>query len=193
MAIKIEGPWKKGYALDLHTLSSEYLGDNEFGHPRFDTKRTEIGELVYKLKYNNDKSAIKIIIQKIKECISGIDKFDIIIPVPPSNIYRNRQPVFDIGEALSKEFNISFVKNAIRKSKTTEEMKNVIEKEKRMKILQDAIELTKKIELKKKKVLLIDDLYRSGATLSVVTNILYELGKVREVCVLTLTKTRSNR
>lgn len=193
MAINLKGPWKKGFALDLHTLSSDYLGEDEFGHARFDTKRTEIGELVYKLKYNNDKSVIKIIIQKIKECISGIDNFDFIIPIPPSSIHRSNQPVFQIGEALSEEFSITFAKNAIRKKKTTEELKNIFEKQKRMDILQDAFELSEKFELKKKKVLLIDDLYRSGATLSVVTNILYELGKVRKVCVLTLTKTRSNR
>jgi len=39
MAIKIKGNWKKGFALDLHTISSEYLGKNEFGHDHYDTKR----------------------------------------------------------------------------------------------------------------------------------------------------------
>ena len=27
--IKIYGEWKEGYAMDLHTISSEYLGENE--------------------------------------------------------------------------------------------------------------------------------------------------------------------
>jgi hypothetical protein len=46
---RINGAWREGFALDLHTLSSEYVGDDEFGHPRFDTIRTEIGELLYQL------------------------------------------------------------------------------------------------------------------------------------------------
>jgi len=35
--IKIEGSWEKGYAFDIHTISSVFTGDNEFGHPTFDT------------------------------------------------------------------------------------------------------------------------------------------------------------
>jgi competence protein ComFC len=45
---KLKGPWEDGYALDIHTISSEFIGHNEFGHPQFDTKRTEIGELLYR-------------------------------------------------------------------------------------------------------------------------------------------------
>ena len=34
--IRVKGPWKKGYAFDIHTIESIYTGDNEFGHPTFD-------------------------------------------------------------------------------------------------------------------------------------------------------------
>ena len=44
-----------------------------------------------------------------------------------------------------------------------------------------------------KKVLLFDDLYRSGSTLNEITNTLYEEGGVSDVYVLTITKTRSNK
>ena len=33
--IKIDGNWKAGYAIDLHTISSVYLGDNLDGQPQF--------------------------------------------------------------------------------------------------------------------------------------------------------------
>ena len=46
---------------------------------------------------------------------------------------------------------------------------------------------------KGKKVLLVDDLYRSGSTLKEITRVLYEQGKVSNVYVVTLTKTRVNR
>lgn len=49
---KLAGRWRAGYALDHHTTSSVYLGDDELGHPAFDTKRSEIGELLYQLKYS---------------------------------------------------------------------------------------------------------------------------------------------
>lgn len=34
---KIYGKWRTGWALDLHTLSSEFLGYDPFGNPVFDT------------------------------------------------------------------------------------------------------------------------------------------------------------
>jgi hypothetical protein len=45
----IIGKWREGFALDLQTLSSIFIGHDEFGHPRFETTRPEIGELLYKL------------------------------------------------------------------------------------------------------------------------------------------------
>ena len=59
---KITGNWVSGYALDLHTLSSVHLGVNEAGLDVFDTTRSEMGELLYRLKYNGDKTAAKEIV-----------------------------------------------------------------------------------------------------------------------------------
>ena len=55
MGYKIENNWKSGIAYDIHTISSTYLGQDEFGHDRYDTKRSEMGELVYQLKYKTDR------------------------------------------------------------------------------------------------------------------------------------------
>jgi hypothetical protein len=42
----IKGNWTAGWAMDLHTVSCSKNSDGSF-----DTVRSEIGELVYKLKY----------------------------------------------------------------------------------------------------------------------------------------------
>lgn len=55
---KLVGRWRAGYALDHHTTSSVYLGDDEFGHPAFETKRSEVGELLYQLKYRSDTTTV---------------------------------------------------------------------------------------------------------------------------------------
>jgi len=49
--IDILGPWKAGYAFGIHTLKSVYIGDDEYGHPRFQTDRSPIGQSLYNLKY----------------------------------------------------------------------------------------------------------------------------------------------
>jgi len=38
--VAIHGPWTQGWALDLHTLSSLFVGDDAFGHPQFENKKS---------------------------------------------------------------------------------------------------------------------------------------------------------
>ena len=54
----IPGSWKEGYVLDYHTKSSDFVGYDQYGHPRFDTVRTEVGELLYRLKYRGREDAL---------------------------------------------------------------------------------------------------------------------------------------
>lgn len=63
---KLAGRWVDGYALDLHTRYSVPMGEDEYGHPRFDTKRTEMGELLYRLKYASDQTVIGEIVERLR-------------------------------------------------------------------------------------------------------------------------------
>lgn len=63
----------------------------------------------------------------------------------------------------------------------------------RVEMLRSALKLTNKNTVSGKKVLLVDDLYRSGATLRIAADLLYKEGKASAVSVLTMTKTRSIR
>ncbi len=190
MAIQIYGNWTKGFSLDLHTESSEYLGVDASGHDRFNTKRTKVGELLYKLKYQSDKTVIPDIINSIKSSIKNINKMDVIVPAPPSNKSRYYQPVYEIGKSLSQDTGVPFIKNALSKKSFTE-LKNITDANERERILKESISLKSGIDFSDKKVLVIDDLYRSGATLKAVTSVIFENGNAKDVFVLTLTKTRS--
>ena len=98
----IRGEWTSGYALDFHTLSSEYIGDNEYGRPQFDTKHSDMGKLLYRLKYKSDKSVLKIIVDTVTEFLgSRAWPVDLIIPVPPSRMGRSFQPVTAVAKGIS--------------------------------------------------------------------------------------------
>ncbi len=73
------------------------------------------------------------------------------------------------------------------------ELKNVDDPIERQKLLRDSITISEARDISGLKLLLVDDLYRSGATLSVATDLLLKQGKASSVSVLTMTKTRSNR
>lgn len=49
-------PWVDGYVLDYHTVSSTPTGDPYY---RFDTKRTELGELLFRMKYRERHSVVR--------------------------------------------------------------------------------------------------------------------------------------
>jgi competence protein ComFC len=81
----IRGNWKEGFSLDFHTLRSEYIGDDEYGHPQFETTRSEIGELLYRLKYKKDKSVLDEIVTTATEFIKLKNwALDLVVAVPPS-------------------------------------------------------------------------------------------------------------
>ncbi|CAD7777829.1 hypothetical protein DMNBHIDG_01591 [Candidatus Methanoperedenaceae archaeon GB37] len=78
------------------------------------------------------------------------------------------------------------------KKKKTEQLKDITDPIEREEILKNSFGV-KDLRYKDSKVLLFDDLYRSGATLREITKVLYENGRVQNVYVLTLTKTRTRR
>lgn len=191
MRYRLIGNWKNGLAFDLHTVASTYLGPDQFGHDRYDNTRSEIGELVYQLKYQNSKSTIPNIVALLG-VIEGIEKFDFIIPVPSSKV-RAFQPVDAIAEELGRQRGVPVLTGYLEKIRGGAELKGVDDPGERAEGLRGAIRIAGDINISGKAVLLVDDLYRSGATLSACCFVIYEQAKVESVSVLTMTKTRSKR
>jgi predicted amidophosphoribosyltransferase len=190
---RISGSWTEGFALDFHTLSSEYIGDDEYGHPQFDTKRSEIGELLYRLKYREDKSVLGDIISTASQFIKSTNwPLDLILSVPPSRKDRDFQPVPPLAMGIGRFLGIEVCVDSIVKVKDTPELKGIFDFEKRMRILRDAFAMRDPV-VGGRSVLLFDDLYRSGATLNAVSGLLRREGKAKDIYVLTLTMTRSMR
>ena len=187
----LEGHWDKGLAFDVHTLSSTYLGVSEAGYDQFDTEYTKMGGLLLQLKYRNNRGAVPKII-KLLDKITGIEKFDAFIPIPATKKDRPYQPVELIAVALGKKRDVPVLTDLLLNG-GDEELKGVTDPIERINLLKSAITLNKPGRVRGKKVLLIDDLYRSGSTLNVATDILRDKGGAKRVCVLTMTKTRSNR
>jgi predicted amidophosphoribosyltransferase len=188
--MQIPGRWRAGYVLDYHTFSSTYLGDDEYGHAMFDTKRSEVGELLYRLKYCSDKSALSELVEVaarfVREWNPGVT---ILIPVPPSRV-RAEQPVHFIAEMLGASIGIPVDRNGVTRVKETPELKNVYAYDERLRLLDGAHKVEASV-VKGQKILLFDDLYRSGATMNAITTALYDEGAVADVYALALTRTRS--
>jgi len=57
--MRLQGAWQSGYALDLHHGQQHFPGTDSFGHDVFDTTRSEIGELLYRMKYARDRTTLR--------------------------------------------------------------------------------------------------------------------------------------
>jgi|SRR5579859_3281195 len=184
--MKLVGPWTTGYVLDYHSISAVPTGDPY--HP-FDIKRTELGELVYRLKYAGDQNAIVDIVDTVADFIGshnpGITK---LVPAPPS-LKRPAQPVVVIAAQLAIRLNIDILEHAIEKVKDTPSMKNVQDWFERQRLLADSIKLGAD-NVTGHSILLFDDLTQSGATLGRTAEVLLKDGNAKAVHVLTLTRTR---
>lgn len=184
----VYGAWDAGRTLDLHVRSSEFLGYNEYGHPQFESTRTELGELLYRLKYRGDQSAIAPIAQAtcdfVREWNSGID---VIIPAPPSK-GRPVQPLFQIADEVGRLLNLPVDKTSVRKTKATPELKNA-DHAQRLELITGAHSIEGNA-LRGRRVLLLDDLYQSGATLNAIARLLKEAGGASAVFALALTRAR---
>ena len=189
---KIQGNWRAGYVLDFHTISSSPLLDG-----KFDTKRTEIGELVFQVKYRDDRSKIQPIAEiaakfvKEKFAVNGDMLYrylNAIIPIPPSDTTRPFQPVAEIAAEIGNLLNRPAHTDYLTKEKRTVLLKSLSDVESKQAEIRGAFTIQARI-LEKRWVLLFDDLYDSGSTLTEATNVLYEQGRVCHVFVLTLTRT----
>ena len=188
---KIIGEWRKGFALDLQTLSSEFIGHDEFGHPKFDTKRSEIGELLYQLKYKSDMDAVQEIVKAVEKFMKTWNPtVDILVPIPPAT-HRAVQPVLVLANAISKRLGIPLA-DCVTRTRDIKELKNVSDLDERLNLL-EGLHTVDKSATRGKSVLIFDDLYRSGATMNAITTELFEAGNAADVFALAITRTRSHQ
>jgi len=187
----LRGPWTSGFAPHVHTLSSTYLGDDPWGHPRYSTTRSPVGELLYQLKYRGDKKAIAQLAETAASFCKHTWKLkiDVIVPVPPSQS-RRVQPVLEIARALAELLQVKLCIDGLRKVKRTPQLKDLTDYDEREEALREAFAISPD-EIKGKRLLLFDDLYGSGATARTIAQALTKEGGAKTVHLLTLTKKAS--
>ena len=183
--MKLAGPWVDGRVLDFHTVSSTWTGDPY----HYDTKRTELGERVYRLKYGGATALIADIVDTAESFLKEWKPdIECVVPAPPSRS-RNSQPVVEIAKELAKRLNLPLYEDALVKSVTTPQMKDIKEWSEREKLLREAIQAGSG-DLKGKSILLVDDLIQSGSTVRRVTEVLMKERGARAVYTLVMTRTR---
>ena len=170
------GSWQAGFALDFH---SSYAGA--------DWNRSGIGDLVYRLKYRSDASVLPALIEHACKLFSAhpeMAQFDVILPVP-SSTPREFDPVPEFCRALSCAFDRP-MQACLVKARVTKPQKEMHTLAQKRDNVAGAFALNG--DITGKKILVVDDLFDTGATLEEITKLLLRY-KAERVNVLTLTRT----
>jgi len=170
------GNWHAGFALDFH---SSYKGA--------EWNRSGVGDLVYRLKYQSDSSALPALVEHTRKLFAAhpeMNQFDIIVPTPPSSL-REFNPVHEFCKALAQAMNKPMQPCVIktRQTKPQKEMQTLPQKRDNV-----AGAFAVNDDINGKRILLVDDLFDSGATLEEITKVLLK-HKASRVNALTFTKT----
>lgn len=180
--------WDEGYALDLHTTGADFLGYDQYGHPQFDTHYTELGGLLHRLKYGSDMSGAAPLARAAAEFVRTWKvNPEILVPVPPSR-QRTTQPLIQVARLLATELNLPLDVDSLTKTRETPQLKG-IDDSKKLELL-SGVFAVRGTALHGRRILLLDDLFQSGATMNAITKTLKDSGALA-VFALTLTRTRS--
>jgi ATP-dependent DNA helicase RecQ len=176
----LSGPWQAGWALGFH---SRFAGA--------DWSRSEVGDLAYRLKYQSDRTALSPLVeQALALCAEHPELADVeaIVPVPPSTP-RPFDPVSVLAEELGRRLPrpVRPVLVKTRRTAPQKEMRTLAQKRANV-AGAFAVPGALQSEIRGQRLLVLDDLYDSGATLEEVCRVLRQAGAAR-LCVLTLTRT----
>lgn len=185
---EIVGPWDQGWALDKHILKSTYIGDDAYGHPRFDNVRSEIGEATYQLKYQQDWNQVELLAQALADNIfPKLNNVGFIVPMPASNP-RQRQPVTEVAEKLGAMVNKPVFGHILLKANNGKSLKDLNTKDEKVQAIGDSFSVHDGISGDGPwNVLVVDDLFHTGASMEAAFNVLRSYQKVRKIYVATLT------
>ncbi|MCC6499594.1 MAG: RecQ family ATP-dependent DNA helicase [Anaerolineales bacterium] len=172
----LKGNWDTGFALDFH---SSYKGA--------DWNRSGIGDLVYRLKYESDAAVLPTLIEHTRKLFAAhpeMSQFDTIVPVP-SSTPREFSPVHEFCKAISRSVNQP-VQTCVIKTRQTQPQKEMHTLPQKRDNVAGAFAVNG--DIVGKRILLVDDLFDSGATLEEITRTLRKHGAAK-INVLSLTRT----
>lgn len=173
----LHGPWLAGWALDFH---SRFVGSDQV--------RGVIGDLVFRYKYQGEYHLAGELASYWTELLSEhseLPRAQMVLPIPPS-IRRDFDPVEHLAEALAAQIGLQVQIDKLIKTRSTRPQKELKSLAAKQRNVAGAFTLQGKVA--GQNMLLVDDLYDSGATLCEAARTL-SLGRPANIVVLTLTKT----
>lgn len=141
------------------------------------------GHLLFLLKLHQRKECLSILSESLfKRITESCIKFDCIVPVPHTEV-RDIQPVPELCKGLSALSGKPVI-DCLHRTKQITPLKLLQDKEAREREQSGSLEIDKELLSPFTKILLVDDIYRTGATVNECQRMLSKNGIVAQVAVI---------
>ena len=178
-AKELHGPWAIGRALDFHSERAK----GELRH-------TRAGRMVHDFKYRGERRMLEPLARMLADFASthpGYKGTDLIAYVPATSAGRDYDPVSLLAQRLAARLGVEAAA-AVAKDRATAPQKDMHTQAQKEANVAGAFVVRPSEAVRGRKVLLLDDLFDTGATLAEVWRTLMAAGAA-QVVVLTVTKT----
>ena len=165
--------------------------------PRFDTARTVLAyddasrRLILSFKHGDQHQCAKIMSALMARCVKDTKDYDVVIPVPMHRrrlIFRRFNQSALLAFEIGKRLSLTYRPDLLIRTRPTPPQKDKNKTERRKNVFRAFAPSDHSSELKGMKVLLVDDVYTTGATVNECANVLKSVG-ARKVDVLTFART----
>ena len=149
-----------------------------------------ISKMIRNIKYANKMHMIRYFASQLGDTYANMPTCDVVVSVPPSQDrlrYRYHDHTKLLAEEFSKITGVPYNPDVIQRTRETEPLEKKSPKDRR-EHLKGAFRIADRLAIKAKRVLILDDVYTTGATANECATILKKMGAL-EVYVLTIAVT----
>ncbi len=174
--ITLAGPWSFGLALCLHSENA-VISD----------ERTEIGHLLKQFKYGGERKLMHPLGEALAWALRD-HRYDLIIHVPSSR-RSSYEPACELARATARVMRVRCLPHLLRLTRRISPQKDLMHLDEKRANVYGAFQVRRLEFVQGKRVLVVDDVYDSGATLGEAYRALEAAGTA-DIAVATVTKTR---
>lgn len=142
----------------------------------YDYQDELVQKVIGEIKFGFNRDLIKRVLKEMRFEMG--ENFDLIVPVP-LYFYRENWRGFNQAEEMAKvvgkQIKLDVVR-ALKRTRKTKQQSLILDRKERQKNVEGAFEIAEGVDLKGKKILLVDDVFTSGADMRECTKVIKRAG-----------------